>query len=445
MFKQVGKSVSESMMVGAGIHDYESSIIDEQINAIGNSQPTVSVIIPTLNEAKNLPLVLPFLPMNWIDEVVLVDGHSTDNTIETAKQLLPSIVIVEEKSRGKGSALRAGYNAARGDILIVIDADGSHDPREIPRFVMALLEGADFVKGSRFAPGGGTTDMPRFRKFGNGTFVFLSNLLFDVNFTDLCYGFHAFWRYGLDSIDLERVDGFEIDTSLYLKAVSARMRIVEVPSFEGYRFYGVGKLQTIPDGTRVLRTIFAEWFNFLTRKRKENTYLGFRGTTLLGTGLRSTMPSAANENLQFMKILSLLAVGRADKQYMLDQLLRITLLELHAASGSLILLDENGNFREGYSTYNGKTSPINSWSELIRQGLAGWVLEHREAVLVPNTRDDPRWLQRSWDEVGESSRSALSVPLMVNNRVVGVLTLVRAQTEFTESDLAILAENTVCV
>src|SRR4030095_15685068 len=99
-------------------------------------------------------------PFDWVDEVILVDGLSTDGTAEIATRLLPSIKVVLEKKRGKGVALQAGYKAASGDIIIVLDCDGSNDPREIPRFVSALMQGADLVKGSRFAPGGGTTDMP---------------------------------------------------------------------------------------------------------------------------------------------------------------------------------------------------------------------------------------------------------------------------------------------
>ena len=195
------------------------------------ARPTVSVIIPTLNEGKNIPLVLPFLPLDWVDEVILVDGRSTDNTVEVAKQLLPSIKIVLETRRGKGIAMRAGYQAAKGDILIVLDADGSNDPREIPRYILPLMEGADFAKGSRFAPGGGTTDMPRIRQLGNASFVGLSNLLFNLKLTDLCYGYHAFWRHCLDDLDLGHFDGFEIDTALYLQAVRNKLRVVEVPSF----------------------------------------------------------------------------------------------------------------------------------------------------------------------------------------------------------------------
>jgi len=239
-------------------------------------RPSVSVIIPTLNEAANLPLVLPYMPLNWVDEVILVDGLSTDGTVDIAKNLLPMIKVVMENRRGKGYALQAGYNAASGEVLIVLDGDGSNDPREIPRYVVALMQGADFVKGSRFAPGGGTTDMPLFRQFGNGVFVFLANTFFRATFTDLCYGYHAFWKYCLDWIDISEVQGFEIDTALYLGALRQRLRITEVPSFEGYRFNGIGKLRTIPDGFRVLHSMARNWLKtFKASGRIE--YKGFHG------------------------------------------------------------------------------------------------------------------------------------------------------------------------
>lgn len=239
-------------------------------------RPTVSVLIPTLNEEENLPLVLPYLPMDWIDEVLLIDGCSTDNTVAVARKLMPSIKVVLETRPGKGAALRTGYQSSSGDIILVMDADGSHDPREIPRFVTTLMEGSDFVKGSRFAAGGGTTDMPRLRQFGNRVFVFLVNLLFNVHFTDLCYGYHAFWNYCLDVLNLEDVDGFEVDTASYVRALRWRLRITEVPSFEGYRFRGVGKLRTFPDGFRVLKTIIRETFQNLRSPSRES-YAGFRG------------------------------------------------------------------------------------------------------------------------------------------------------------------------
>ena len=238
-------------------------------------RPTVSIVIPTLNEAENLPFVLPYIPMDWIDEVVLVDGRSTDGTVKVAQELMPSIKIVLESRLGKGAAIRSGYQRSSGDIIIVMDADGSHDPREIPRFVNALIEGSDFVKGSRFAPGGGTTDMPRLRQAGNKFFVFLVNLLYNVHFSDLCYGYHATWRYCLDNLNLEGIDGFEIDTAVTVRALCQRLRITEIPSFEGYRFRGEGKLRTFPDGARVLLTILRETLRNL-RSPNRIYFEGFR-------------------------------------------------------------------------------------------------------------------------------------------------------------------------
>jgi hypothetical protein len=141
----------------------------------------------------------------------------------------------------------------------MLDADGSTDPREIPRFLEALLGGADFVKGSRFMPGGGTSDMPFYRKLGNQGFVLMVRLLHGGKFTDLCYGYNAFWTRVLPDLDLDG-DGFEIETMMTVRAVRNGLRVAEVPSFEAKRVYGEGRLRTIPDGMRVLRTIVAEWF-----------------------------------------------------------------------------------------------------------------------------------------------------------------------------------------
>ena len=134
-----------------------------QLGALG--LPRISVIIPTLNEAKNLPILLPRLPQ-WVEEVVIVDGCSEDDTVEVAKQLR-DVTIILERRRGKGAALRAGFAAARGEILVVLDADCSMHPREMVLLVSALLSGADFVKGSQFIQGGGTDDMSRLRMLGN--------------------------------------------------------------------------------------------------------------------------------------------------------------------------------------------------------------------------------------------------------------------------------------
>ncbi len=148
---------------------YHQNLPDRQPNQITH-QTKVSIVIPTLNEAKNLPHVLPKIP-GWVHEVILVDGNSTDGTPEIAREILPDLRIVQQEGQGKGAALLTGFSSASGEIIVMLDADGSTNPDEIEVFVETLIAGADYAKGSRFLPGGGTTDMSLFRRFGNEGFL----------------------------------------------------------------------------------------------------------------------------------------------------------------------------------------------------------------------------------------------------------------------------------
>jgi len=236
------------------------------------TQAKVSIVIPTLNEARNLPLVLPHIPLD-VHEVILVDGASVDDTVEVARSLLPSIRVVIERQPGKGAALCAGFRAAEGDIIVMLDADGSTDPTEIPRFVDALLGGADFAKGSRFLSDGGSTDISRLRACGNWGFVMLVRILFGGRYTDLCYGYNAFWASVLPVLALDGT-GFEIETMMNVRALREGLRITEVPSFERSRVHGVSNLRTFRDGSRVLRTIVRER---LPSRRADSSWGALRG------------------------------------------------------------------------------------------------------------------------------------------------------------------------
>lgn len=234
--------------------------------------PSVSVVIPALNEERNLPHVFARLP-DGIDEVILVDGGSVDRTVEVARELMPALTVVQQTRTGKGNALACGFAACTGDIVVMIDADGSTDPAEIPLFVAALRDGADFAKGSRFRAGGGSDDITALRRLGNEGLNNLVNLLFGTQFTDLCYGYNAFWRRLVPGLSLPDPglpprpdggkrwgDGFEIETLMNIRVARRGHRVAEVPSIERERIHGDSNLNTFRDGMRVLRTIVREFF-----------------------------------------------------------------------------------------------------------------------------------------------------------------------------------------
>jgi glycosyltransferase involved in cell wall biosynthesis len=249
---------------GAGAADPEQARSDPRPRA-----PRISMVVPALNEAQNLREVLPTLPD--VHEVILVDGGSVDGTIEAAHETLPGIITVTQMRRGKGNALAAGFAKVTGDVVVMFDADGSADAEEIPSFVEALLEGADFAKGSRFRPGGGSEDITAVRRVGNRFLHTWMNLSFRTRFTDLCYGYNAFWADLIPLLDLpdhELVtpagssmlwgDGFEIETLINCRFASAGLSITEVPSVEKARLHGESNLRAVSDGLRVLRTLRTE-------------------------------------------------------------------------------------------------------------------------------------------------------------------------------------------
>jgi glycosyltransferase involved in cell wall biosynthesis len=230
---------------------------------------SVTAVVPTKNEAANLPYVLPKLA-RLVDEIVIVDANSTDGTVAVARQLVPDVRVVTQQARGKGSALSAGFAAATGDIIVMLDADGSMDPGEIPGLVGVLLAGADLVKGSRSAPGGRSHDLTVLRRAGNAGLRTCVNVLFAQRWTELAYGYAAMWRdviptLGLDVLDVPTADGtlayghgFEIETLMFTRAARAGLTVAEVPSVEYDRIFGTTNLRTFPDGWRVLCSMVRE-------------------------------------------------------------------------------------------------------------------------------------------------------------------------------------------
>lgn len=224
------------------------------INGV-TTRVTVTVVVPVLNEAANLPALFASLPAVY--EVIVVDGNSVDGTSEVVGELLPSAVILRQQGRGKGDAMCVGLAAATGDVVVFIDADGSNQPDEVERFVLALVNGADFAKGSRFMQGGGSADITPVRRLGNAVLRRWVNRVYGTRFTDIAYGYNAVWAQHRDLLRLD-CEGFEIETLMHIRAARAGLVIEEVPSFEGKRRIGNTNLHAFRDGVRIAAVLARE-------------------------------------------------------------------------------------------------------------------------------------------------------------------------------------------
>jgi len=228
----------------------------------------ISIVMPTLNEARAIGGVLRDVNGRAYD-VLVVDGNSKDGTPEIARRLGARVLV--QKGRGKGAALRQAFDIVDGDIIIMIDADGSMQPREIDMYIKALASGADLVRGSRFLPGGGSEDLSIFRRFGNMLFVSLVNFLWSTNYTDLCYGFAGFRKEALKKLYPSlKSKNFEIETEIFIKAKKLGLKVAEVPSVERRRRHGKSNLSGILDGSRILLTILEEFLDGWRKRNRES-------------------------------------------------------------------------------------------------------------------------------------------------------------------------------
>ena len=221
-----------------------------------DNYPSITALICTLNEEANLPYVLPKIP-NWVDEIILVDGHSTDQTVEVAKGLRPEIKLFYQSGKGKGDALKCGFKHANGDIIVTLDADGTTDPEEMPKFIEPLLNGYDFAKGSRFL--NNRPNMPLHRQFGNWVLVTTANILHGTRYTDICSGYNAFWKRAIEKVSLSS-DGFEMEQEMNVKIKRAGLKVIEVPCQDQGRYGGTSKTQDLKQGLIDLITIIRERF-----------------------------------------------------------------------------------------------------------------------------------------------------------------------------------------
>jgi len=229
---------------------------ETQMQAKAN--PMISVVIPAFNEEKNIADVIEqteasLNSLNLTYEVIVIDDGSNDKTRHYASNNGAKLISYLT-NHGKGYAIRKGLANARGQILVTLDADGSHRPDEIPKLIKPLLYGADVVIGSRFLENHGKKVTSRLHTFGNHLFNILILLLTKKKITDSQTGFRAFKRKVLKGIELFS-NGYEIESELTIKTLKNGFKVIEEPITCDKRKNGLSKLNTFSDGFTILKTI----------------------------------------------------------------------------------------------------------------------------------------------------------------------------------------------
>lgn len=209
----------------------------------------VSVIIPALNEVGSIGQVLNDIPKDAVDEILVADGGSKDGTAELVTKMGYRIVTQEKK--GYGAAIMSGVNQSAGDMVLIINADGSQNPKDIPLLLSKMGEGYDMVLASRYLPGAGSEDDTILHYIGNKIFTFLCNILYGLKVSDVLYFFFAAKKEIFEKVKPTSLDA-GICVELPIKTHKAGFKIGEIPSFEKKRTAGKAKVNAFTAGFKIL-------------------------------------------------------------------------------------------------------------------------------------------------------------------------------------------------
>jgi glycosyltransferase involved in cell wall biosynthesis len=222
----------------------------------------VTLVILTLNEIDGVTQVIPKLPAHAVDEILVVDGGSTDGTIEFFEAR--GIRVIRQQLRGRGEAFRLAAQHARNDRLVFFSPDGNEDPDDILRLVEGLAAGYDMVIASRFMVGARSEDDDKFlfasRRWGNLMFTWLANVLCGRGrwITDTINGYRAITRSAFLRLAPD-ARGYAIEFQMSIRALQLGLRVLEIPTQESPRIgRGVSKLNAIPVGLTFLGVLARE-------------------------------------------------------------------------------------------------------------------------------------------------------------------------------------------
>jgi len=220
---------------------------------------TTALIITTLNEIVGVKKIVPKIKKEWLDEIIFVDGGSTDGTIEEAKRMGFKVII--QKQKGHGAAVLEGVNAIKSDNFILFGPDGNDEPEKIPELIEKIKEGYDQVLVTRFGKGSVNLDAGIIDTFGNKMFTFLANVFFGGYWTDTLnesriISKKAFQELNFDAMDLSSTQQMSI------RGLKRRQKICEILGNEGERIGGVRKMKPLPVGASLSLRIIKEFIHW---------------------------------------------------------------------------------------------------------------------------------------------------------------------------------------
>jgi glycosyltransferase involved in cell wall biosynthesis len=228
-----------------------------------SGRPTSTLVLPTLNEIEAVRVIIPQIKRDWVNEIVCVDGGSTDGTVEFLRA--QGLTVHSQEKRGYGSAMAFGLQQAKGDIVVEFTPDGNSIPEDIPRIIAKVNEGYDLVVGSRYLKGARSDDDDWLTALGNWLFTAVVNLLFRARFTDVLVGFRAYRRQQALTLNLDAT-GLSWPCQSSMRFARAGLRVTEIPANEPHRIGGERKMRPFKTGWEIVKLILRDFAVFRPRK-----------------------------------------------------------------------------------------------------------------------------------------------------------------------------------
>jgi glycosyltransferase involved in cell wall biosynthesis len=218
-----------------------------------------TLFVPTLNEVEGMKAVMPYVKKNWVDEILVLDGGSTDGTVEYARS--QGYRVVMQKSKGITNAYREGLKVVKGDVIIAFSPDGNSLPEAIPQLIKKMNEGYDMVIASRYKNGAKSEDDDIVTAFGNFMFTKIINIFFGGKYTDTLVMFRAFRKDIVQKIPVG-IPRAGLEPILSIRCAKRKLKVTEIPVIEPKRIGSPRKMIPILNGLDIVRLIFSE----LTKK-----------------------------------------------------------------------------------------------------------------------------------------------------------------------------------